>query len=151
MITQNVKEFAASMARIEQDMLGIVPDVLDTCKPHVLENIYDNFANEQSPDGVAWEERKIIGDGHPLLFDTESLFNAAVGLGSGHVSRIEGDTLVTGVDKDGGIGGVPGAGVHNYGFREKNIPQREFLGVSEQTTDLLANVISDKFLTKITG
>lgn len=154
MLSQQVEEFAIDMEALAVRLEGAVPEMLQACEPLVLENIVENFARQESPDGVAWPDRKEVGDGHPLLVETQtegagSLFAAAAGQAGGHVSRIEGDTLVIGVDKDGGIGGIPGAGVHNYGFPERNIPQREFLGIGEPTADLCCEVIADRALKEL--
>ena len=154
MISQLVDEFAVDMEALVVKVEQAVPEMLQACEPLVLENIVENFARQESPDGLAWPERKEVGDGHPLLVETKtegagSLFAAAAGQGGGHVSRIEGDTLVIGVDKDGGIGGIPGAGVHNYGFPERNIPQREFLGIGEATADVCAEVIADRCMKEL--
>ena len=148
MKSQNAEEFAAEMEVLASRFDQAVPEMLQACEPLVIENIIENFARQESPDGLAWPDRKEIGDGHPLLVETRtegagSLFGAATGQAGGHVSRIEGNTLVVGVDKDGGIGGIPGAGVHNYGFPERNIPQREFLGIGENTMDACAELIAD--------
>jgi phage gpG-like protein len=148
-LSQLVPEFAADMEALLPKLEAAVPEMLRVCEPLVLENIVENFARQESPDGLAWPERKKVGDGHPLLVETNSegsgsLLAAATGQGGGHVSRIEGDTLVVGVDKAGGIGGIPGAGVHNYRYPEKNIPQREYLGIGKATEDECIDLIGER-------
>ena len=152
MRSQPAYEFADSMDKMAGVLEASFPELLKAVEPLVEDAVIENFARQESPEGVAWPERKKLGDGHPLLVETQtegsgSLFGAATGQAGGHVSRIEGDTLIFGVDKDGGIGGIPGAGVHNYGYPEKNIPQREFLGVSEEgfgpIDDLITNRCDD--------
>ncbi len=157
MISQTPEEFAADMERMATQIESAVPEALRLCEPLVVENIVANFARAESPDGIAWPERKEVGDGHPLLVETNtvgsgSLFAAATGQGGGHVSRIDGNALLVGVDKDGGIGGIPGAGVHNYGFAANawgSIPQREFLGIGETTTDACGEVLADRLLKEL--
>jgi phage gpG-like protein len=148
MKSESAEEFAKSMEAMPEEIEASMPEVLHGCEPFVAEGIHENFAQAQSPDGIAWPPRKDVGDGHALLFDTGSLYDAATG-GAGNVCRIEGDTLIFGVDKSGGMGGVPGAGVHNYGFG--NVPQREFLGMPESTEELCGEFIADEVLKKIVG
>ena len=146
----NAEQFATEMNQIASRIEAIVPSALEECKPHVLENIAEHFVTGTSPDGESWAPRKNPGDGHPLLVETGALAYAATTEGfPGHVSRIEGDTLIVGVDKDGGVGGIPGAGAHNYGFPEKQIPQREFLGIDEETSDLCEEVLVNKVLNEL--
>ena len=146
MKVQDAYAFADDMEAMADAMAKLVPEALKKCEPKIIENIIENFSQQSTPDGIAWPERKKIGDGHPLFVETQtegsgSLFGAATGQAGGHVSRVEGNTLLVGVDKSGGIGGIPGAGVHNYGNPEKNIPQREFLAISEATEDECAELI----------
>lgn len=151
MKSQLVEPFAADMEQAAELLELAIPDALEGCKPLILDNILENFARQETPDGIAWPDRQVEGDGHPLLVETNtvgsgSLLAAATGQGGGHVCRIEDNALFIGVDKLGGIGGIPGAAVHNYGFEEKNIPQREYLGIGERTTELCAEVVVDKLL-----
>jgi phage gpG-like protein len=149
MKSQTVDEFMAEMDGLASEMERTIPEVLEECEHFVAEGVLENFANQQSPDGSAWPARKNIGDGHPLLFETGSLYDAATGGGAGHIGRVEDNTLIFGVDKSGGSGGIPGAGVHNFGF--KNIPQREFLGMPEEQEDQCGEFIADEFLKVISG
>ena len=148
MLSQTVAECVASLENMPSFVTQSIPTGLGLCRPLVLENIVDNFVHAQSPDGIAWPERKRIGDGHPLLVETHtadagSLFNAATGKGRGHIDRIEENVLVIGVDKSVKGGGIPGAGVHNYGFPAK---QREFLGIGQETTDECVELFADQLL-----
>jgi phage gpG-like protein len=146
---QTAEEFATEMEGLASDFRRSVPGALRACEQLVEEDVMEHFARQESPDGDPWPARKGEGDGHPLLVETNtqgagSLLAAATGQGGGHVSRIEDDdTLVYGVDKDGGIGGIPGAGVHNYGFPSRNIAQREFLGLDDQAAEGVGVVIAD--------
>ncbi|MFA5262183.1 MAG: hypothetical protein WC378_00045 [Opitutaceae bacterium] len=148
---QTIEQFAEDLNQIPSRIRDVIPQALEKCKPIVDRGIFENFVLQSNPDGVAWPTRKIEGDGHPLLVETNtegsgSLMAAASGMGGGHVSRVEGNALLTGVDKDGGIGGIPGAGVHNYGFQDRNIPQREFLGLGEVDLVQCGEVILDALL-----
>ena len=152
MKTMTAEEFSADMDTIAGTFGGFVGEALKDCEPIVADAILENFARQQSPDGEEWPERKKIGDGHPLLVETKregsgSLLAAATGQGAGNVCRIEGDTLVWGVDKDGGIGGIPGAGIHNTPVGESsfnNIPGREFLGIDEDHADQCGEIFANQ-------
>ncbi len=97
----------------------------ETLKGPVLDEvrggIQDNFDSQSGPGGETWPARKVSGDGHPLLQDTRALIQAATG-GTGNVTNVTARELSTGVDKDGGGGGIPGAGAHQHGYG--NIPAR---------------------------
>lgn len=149
MKSQLVPEFAADMERVPAQLEQSIGGILDAITPRVLEGIDELFSLAQSPDGESWPPRKEVGDGHALLIDTTALKSAATGVGAGSVKRVESDTLIVGVDKDTSLGGIPGAGVHNYGFPQRNIPQREFLGLNESAADDCANIIADLCLDKL--
>ena len=160
MISQLADDFAASMDLLALEFGKSIPESLHSCEPIVQDAIIENFARQESPDGEAWPARKPNkrDDGHPLLVETKregsgSLFSAAAGLGGGHISRIEdGNTLVWGVDKEGGEGGIPGARVHNQlvgTIGHNNVPGREYLGMDDQHTDQCGEVFADAGAKKI--
>lgn len=133
-----VPEFMDYLAALPAAAESVLPEAVESCESLVIENIVDNFARESTPEGEAWPQRKDPGDGHPLLVETNtedsgSLFVAATGQGAGSVRRMEDTTLVVGVDKSIKKGGIPGAAVHQFGYPERNIPQRRFLGIGERT------------------
>lgn len=115
---------------------------LEKIKPRIILNIRGNFNSSATASGRDWKKRREIGDGHPLLMDTGTLLQAAVGGGAGHISEITADTLDTGVSFDR----VPYSRVHQYGYPPKNIPQREYLAISRETTDELAEIAADELL-----
>lgn len=116
-------------------------------KPIVLQAHAANFDNARSPDGQGWPARKVVGDGHPLLQETGALRAAATGSGSGYVESIQGQSAAFGVDKGVDAGGLPGAAAHNFGYPPGNLPQREFLGASEdfllRMDDAIANGVGE--------
>lgn len=149
----NVDEFSQFCERVGE-ITG--ESVLHACADD-LENIVrmgvdDNFANEATADGSAWPKRKRQGDGHPILTDTGALRAGATEKGAtGSVSRLGGETLEIGVDAlQGGPGGLPGARVHNFGYPEKNIPQREYMAVSDSVVDFLEERTADEVM-KVIG
>ena len=109
--------------------------------PLAIAAVAANFERATSPDGASWPARKVAGDGHPLLDELGALKAAATGTGPGYVERVTDRELVLGVDKSVDLGGIPGAGVHNFGFR--NIPQREFLGAADDHLEKLDQAIAD--------
>jgi hypothetical protein len=75
-----------------------------------------------------------------LLVETGQLKAAATG-GPGSVTKASDRQLITGVDKGGGGGGIPGAGVHQYGYGA--VPKREFLGPPEDELAKIDELIAD--------
>jgi phage gpG-like protein len=108
----------------------------------VLQNIRDNFTSSATPGGDPWPERKIAGDGHPLLMDTGDLIQAATGGGSGHVVKLEPRSLLAGVD----VEAIPYAATHQFGDSTRNIPSREYLGAGEETLIDIGEAIADNGL-----
>lgn len=137
------EEFAQECVEAATMQPGDFPDMFADVKDIIRQGIMDNFAKEQTADGVAWPPRKRIGDGHPLLQDTLALRNAAIGEGPGTVERlVDGCELQLGVEKID-LGGLPGAAVHQYGYSKKNIPQREYLAMSEETIEETMEAAAD--------
>jgi hypothetical protein len=161
MISQFADVFADSMDRLADSFGAFIPETLHQCEPIVQDAVIENFSRQQSPDGKEWPERKFSkhDDGHPLLVETKregsgSLFSAAAGLGGGHITRIEDNTLVWGVDKDGGKGGIPGAGVHNQpvdSVGHNKVPGREFLGIDDEHADRCGELFADAGVKEIAG
>lgn len=116
---------------------------LEECRDLAKQNIRDNFTSSATPGGESWPPRKILGDGHPLLMDTGKLLQAATGGGSGNVEQIESHgenhELTYGVSLDA----VPYARAHDLGYPPRNLPERHYLGVSEETIDAFESVIAE--------
>lgn len=110
-------------------------------RDEVLKGHRDNFTSSATPDGASWPKRKRRGDGHPLLMETGALLQAATGGGPGHVTQVADNELLTGVDKSVDLGGIPGAGVHNFGYGA--VPKREFLGVPEKRLETIDELVAD--------
>jgi len=119
---------------------------LEECRDLAAQNIRDNFTSSATPGGESWPPRKILGDGHPLLMDTGKLLQAATGGGAGNVSRVSSHELDYGVSLDA----VPYARAHDLGYPPRNLPERHYLGVSEETVDefemLIGNFIADELI-----
>lgn len=149
-----VEQFVAACERaaglVAEDLAGSFPDV----ETIVRMGIEDNFDNERSAadfwgGGGQWPERKVKGDGHPLLNESGALRAAATQKGAvGSVSRIEGDTLEVGVEASG-PGGLPGARRHQYGDSPPGIRQREFVGISDDTLEFVAERVAEELVRKL--
>ena len=137
MIRQSAEEFARDFEAIADTIGEDFTDALTACKEPIAENITRNFASSQTAGGSAWPPRKDPGPTHPLLILSGDLKVAAT---YGDVDRIEGgNVLVFGVS----LGTIPYAAVHQYGWPERNIAQREFMGISQVTVDQCAEIVLD--------
>jgi len=145
------EEFAQECAEAALMQPGDLPDAFADVTDIIRRGIADNFSMEQTADGIGWPARKRIGDGHPLLEELTgpgagALKAAALGEGPGAVERIvDGCELQLGVEKID-LGGLPGAAVHQFGYPDKNIPQREYLAMSEATIDETIEAMADHLL-----
>jgi phage gpG-like protein len=116
----------------------------DAVAPVLRQGIDEHFAARSTPAGNAWPRRK-DNKPHPLLEETGTLRAAATTEGAmGHVERVEENVLTLGVDKSVDEGGLPGARAHQEGYREGNIPPRQYLGFSEETAERSTEVVADK-------
>jgi phage gpG-like protein len=93
-----------------------------------------------TPGGDPWPERKIEGDGHPLLMDTGALLQAATAGGAGHIVVLEPRSLEFGIDADS----IRYAATHEFGSPDRNIPPRSYLGAGEETLDNIGDEIADE-------
>ena len=137
---ENIGADLLAMARRLQSESLEVP--LRSMVPTLAEGFAGNFARAAGPDG-AWPPRKEIGDGHPLMIDPMDeydLLGATQPGGPGNVLEVGPRVLQIGVSKDGGH---PGAAVHNFGFPDRNIPQREYLYATGETLDRMAESFAD--------
>lgn len=122
-------------------------EALRQAHPVVMEGIHANFDLASSPDGDPWPLRK-DDKPHPLLIETGALLAAATG-GTGSVHELSSRSLIVGVDKDGGPDSLHGAAVHQFGFPDKNIPQREYLGLNDEHLDKVGEIIADVMLERL--
>lgn len=140
--SEAAKQCAALAADVEQ---GPYTEPLGDCLPVIYQSVRDNFTSSATPDDVSWPARKIEGDGHPLLIDTGAMLQAAVGSGSGRVQEVGSFDLAVGVD--GSV--IPYAATHNFG--SKNMPSREYMGISEEHEDECERIIADFVMQEILG
>lgn len=126
---------------------GPWPTALEALIPLAHQSHRDNFTSSATPEGADWPPRKVEGDGHPLLIDTGNMLQASTGGGPGGVARIEGDTLFMGVSLDV----IPYARAHNMGNPERNLPRREFLGLTLRRAQEGETIVADKVEPAIFG
>lgn len=147
---ENIEQHCADLAR-SLESADLSP-VLQQILPISLQAHRDNFNSSASPQGANWTPRVETGDGHPLLMESGTLMQAAVG-GAGSIMVIDGRVLVIGVDGDA----IPYAAIHNYGGRIGGwaagamMPEREYLGMSEQRLQEADKVVADGCLVILFG
>lgn len=146
-----LSEFQSRLARISQDFPGETDEILRACAPVVLEGIQDNFRNSRSAGGEPWPPRKDPKPQHPLLILTGALEASATGKGTNSINRVRDGVLEIGVTKGDPGTSLGGAAVHQFGYPEKNIAQREYLGFSEDTMDACAETVADAAVDFILG
>jgi len=138
MVRQSVEEFARDFSEIGRTIGDDFTDALSACRNMVSDAIDSNFVNARTAAGEAWPPRKDPVPTHPLLILLGDLKEAATG---GDVDRIEdGHVLVFGVS----TGTIVYAGVQNFGWPERNIKPRPYMGISEAIVDQCADVIVDQ-------
>lgn len=125
--------------------VGSFTPALEQCHQEVNQAHRDNFTSSASPEGIAWPARKPRrgDDGHPLLMETGAMLQAATGGGAGHVGRVGNRTMEAGIDTSIQQGGIPGARAHEFGYPERNLPARPWLGASEKHLEACDNFIAD--------
>lgn len=138
-MTIEMESFGVYLMEVENSIDGDeMSDVLAEVYGMILQNVRDNFTSSITPGGEAWPERKVIGDGHPLLIETGDLMQAATGGGVGHVKVIEPRMVEMGVE----IASIKYAATHQFGDPSRNIPSREYFGASEDTLDEIGEVLA---------
>lgn len=133
---------------------GDLTDALTECVELADKDIGRNFAAAAGPHSGAWPARKRDGkgqkrgEGHPLLIKTGALFQAATSpFGKGHVQEVFPRGAEIGIDP----AAVPYAAAQNYGFADRNLPQREFEDVSDATMDVMAELVADQVIDLLNG
>lgn len=144
MLTQTVDEFAASMDRIGESLGRDNTDGLKYCAEIVRKKVADNFNQGATATGSPWPAHApatVARYGpHPLLILTGKMSQAAVLDGaSGHVERIDGNSLDFGLSLDV----IPYGRVHQEGFPEGSIPQREYLAVGTDELDDMGDALAE--------
>ena len=128
---------------------GDLFEAFQECREEILDSVDENFQRRGSPDGP-WPPR---ADNlpHPLVEESGALRAAATGHGPGHVTVWEDRGFYVGVDvgaaptaaatNGADLGGVPGAGVHQFGLAP--VPARPFMDPAEDALERCETIIAD--------
>lgn len=120
-------------------------DALKACREVLFKAFGDNFRNQASPGGSPWPARKDPRPSHPLLILTGALFQSVTSsFGEGHVERIGNREMEVGT-------ALPYSAAQNFGYPERNIAQREYMGIDDTAADELAGVLSDYVQLELVG
>lgn len=139
------EKFADEMESLAGSINQGFEPLLQSFVEPIRQGVQLNFDNEQTSDESPWPKRKDPTLTHKLLHLTGALEAAATGSGANHVETIHDNTLTYGVS------GIVYAATHQYGDAGRNIPQREYLGISDVTLDNLTEMATDFTLNRIIG
>jgi len=131
---------------------GDLTEALIECAQIADKEFGRNFAAAAGPHSGPWPARKRNGkglkrgEGHPLEIKSGDEFLAASSpFGRGHEQEVFPRGAEIGIDP----AVIPYAAAQNYGFAERNLPQREFFDVSDAAMDQMAEIIADAVLDQI--
>ncbi len=110
-------------------------DAFRDCQTIIARDIGGHFERSETPEGVAWLPRK-DNLPHPLLILSGATPRAATG-GAGSIFEMQARSMTYGVSSS-----IVYAGAQNFGSTKRNIPQREFLGLSEVAVDACETFIA---------
>lgn len=112
-------------------------EALSQCRMAIREGIRRGFsAATDVQTGQPWAPRKHPYP-HPPLMKTQTMANAAAGIGSGSISEINGRTLRVGVSTSA----VPYAPYHQFGTGR--MVARPYVGASDETLAVCGEFIAD--------
>lgn len=112
-------------------------EVLDA----VREGIAENFDQARSPDGTAWPPRKHLYP-HPILVKSTAMKRSVTEEGGEGYALVDETSLTVGSD-------VEYAAFHEFGTSK--LPERSFMGVSEERLKDLDDVVADGILDLLLG
>jgi len=114
--TSQLEKFIGSLSKFNP------AELLDNIGELVEIQTQDRFESETDPDGKKWvkwsSKYQKSGNGINILRNTQRLFSSIN-------YQVKGNKVEVGSN-------VEYSAVHNYGYKEKNIPKRTFLGMGEQ-------------------
>lgn len=141
-----IKELEALADYLEN---GSFEEPLRECYPIVQADIQDHFDAREGPDSI-WPphaESTIRRYGvHPLLILSGQLVAAAIGEGTGHFVEYSEREMRYGVSKEI----IVYAG-HDHGFPDRNIPQREYMWISDTAREQCYGIINQWIADKLIG
>jgi len=129
----HVVESAVTQGFTEQQWLGTIQ--------YLEEKHYGYFRNESSPTGEEWaplSEVTIKRKGHNRrLYETGDLIDSVMDSSAEHAIRnTDSFTLEFGTNR-------PWAAIHQEGSADGRIPQREFLGLDDQSLEEVQEIMAD--------
>lgn len=149
MASQNLimaDEFEKEIARAADRVSDFGP-LLHEFADIVREEVKLNFQREEDSDGNPWPAHAPSTEArmgpHPLLRWTGELERAATQAGVNHIEQVVDNELTYGVT------GIEYAATHQYGDKSRNIPQREYLGISDHALDQMEERAKDYTIDRI--
>jgi len=143
-----VSELAAHLAAVQNVLAhGDLTEAMRGCNDLIRRDTARSFAGFTSPAGEAWPPHapatvKKMGE-HPLEYVTGALNVAATG-GEGSVTIIEPRSVAAGLNLDAGPPSLKGARAQNFGYPAGHLPERRFLGLSEEgKSECGARILAD--------
>lgn len=110
-----------------------------------FKNIAQHFEDEESPQGkwVSLKESTLLkrtkgkSGGSPKILQDTGALRQSILPGTGRMKVIGGDAIQM-------LAGTIYSRVHDEGYPRRNIPQREFMWLSDETLQLMANYVRDQ-------
>ena len=136
---RNVRQ---ALTRLEH-AVGDIRPALKNIGEEMLNSIDDRFVDKEAPDGTAWDdnapstvERKgfdepLVGAERNLTLRTENHY------------QLEGDTLLVGNTMEYAAMQQFGGSKAEFPHLWADIPAREFIGLSDEDEEIIAEIISD--------
>lgn len=151
---------ASEFGALHQEMIqalgfGDLEEALAECVQLANKAFGRNFAAAAGPNSGPWPPRKQggtgleKGQGHPLEILSGEMFEAVTSpFGRGHIEDVGYRGAEIGVDPEE----IPYAAAQNYGYTYPDgrvLPQREFVDVTDEDADQMAEIIADAVLEQI--
>jgi len=148
----DLSKFATMLERAVSGKIDYRP-LLKTIRVILVSGVRGFFDQSRDPEGVPWKPLKRpryrplrrgqkhrkrkspLGIDKPLV-DTGTLMRSVTAGGRGKVEEMTDTSITLGSN-------LIYAGVHNYGYPPKNIPQRQFLGISDEMETEIEEATAD--------
>lgn len=144
------EDFAAEMDELAGSLgEGGYQPLLREFVPMIQQDVQQNFDTGATADHSPWPAHaestvRRYGE-HPLLVLSGALERAATEAGANHVED------VTDLGLTYGVRGLIYAATHQYGDPDRNIPEREYMAISEETADEMADMAGGFLSNRILG
>lgn len=137
--TVDTGALGSQLAKLQNPKL--ITGILDEAQAILLNRIRQRFLNETDPDGAPWShsragiKRRALG-GPGTLFNTGKLFHSI------HLFASTQEGRSFGTD-------IPYAGQHNFGT--DGMVKRQFMGFSDEDTNLMVNLVFKRVTEALDG